>query len=89
MVVYPTIRAICKEKQKLQWTACTVKLHSNQLKPMYQYGFLVLQNHTQAMQINEENGNSQWQDSEVLELSQITKYDTFIDKLACPSYQYL
>jgi hypothetical protein len=47
---------------------------------MYQYGFLVLHNHAQAMQINQENGNTKWQDLEILELSQIGKYDSFIDK---------
>jgi hypothetical protein len=77
---YPTIRAICEQEQKLQQTACAAKICSNQLKPMYQYGFLVPWNHAQAMQIDEENGNTQWQDSEVLELSQINEYDTFIDK---------
>jgi hypothetical protein len=47
---------------------------------VYQYGFLVPRNHAQAMQIDDDNGNTQWQDSEVLELSQINEYDTFIDK---------
>ena len=35
---------------------------------------------TEPMQIDDENGNTQWRDSEVLELSQINKYDTFINK---------
>jgi hypothetical protein len=69
---YPTIKAICEQEQKLQWTACAAKICSNQLKPVYQYGFLVPWNHAQAMQIDDENGNTQWWDSEVLELSQIT-----------------
>jgi NAD(P)-dependent dehydrogenase (short-subunit alcohol dehydrogenase family) len=32
------------------------------------------------MQIDDDNGNTRWRDSEVLELSQIDEYDTFIDK---------
>jgi hypothetical protein len=77
---YPTIRAICEQEQKLQRTSCVAKICSNQLKPVYQYGFLVPRNHAQAMQIDDDNGNTQWRDSEVLELSQIDEYDTFIDK---------
>ena len=56
--LYPTIKAICEEELWLQGTACAAKLHSNQLRPIFQYGFLVHWNHTQAMQINEANGNS-------------------------------
>jgi hypothetical protein len=26
---YPTIRAICEQEQKLQWTSCAAKIHSN------------------------------------------------------------
>jgi hypothetical protein len=47
---------------------------------MYMYGFLVPQNHKQAMQLDKENGNTLWRDEEILELGQIDEYDTFIDK---------
>jgi hypothetical protein len=56
------------------------KLQSFRTKPVYMYGFLVPQNHKQAMQLDKENGNTLWRDAEILELGQIDEYDTFIDK---------
>jgi hypothetical protein len=44
------------------------------------YGFLVSQNHEQVMQFNKENGNTKWQDVELLKLTQIDDYQSFVDK---------
>ena len=44
------------------------------------FGFLVPRNHDQAVEIDEKNGNTKWQDAEKLELSQLAEYNTFEDK---------
>ena len=47
---------------------------------MYMYGFLVPRNYDQALQYDEENGNTKWFDATKLELNQIDEYKTFTDK---------
>ena len=46
-------------------------------KPRYKYGFQVPRSHEEAVFIDEKNGNTKWQDSEKLEISQLMEYDTF------------
>ena len=41
---------------------------------------MVLCNHAKAVEINQQNGNSEWQDLEALEMGQLKKYIAFIDK---------
>ncbi|MGL5917965.1 MAG: reverse transcriptase domain-containing protein, partial [Cetobacterium sp.] len=53
------------------------KLHSYRTAPFYQHGYLVPRNHEQAMELDRQNGNTKWQDSEYVELSQIVDYSTF------------
>ena len=48
-------------------------------RPKYKYGFQVPHNHQEAVLIDEREGNTKWQDSEVLEINQIKEYDTFED----------
>jgi hypothetical protein len=36
--------------------------------------------HSQAVEIDRKNENTQWQDSEKTEMEQLAKYKTFIDK---------
>ena len=54
-------------------------LRSNRLKPVYKYGFQVPRNHTEAVRIDEKNGNTRWQDAEKLEIKQLLEYDSFAD----------
>ena len=44
------------------------------------YGFLVPRDHHQAMDIDLQNGNTKWKDSEDIKLAQVDEYDTFEDK---------
>ena len=44
------------------------------------HGFLVPRDHRQAMDIDLQNGNTKWKDSEDIELAQVDEYDTFEDK---------
>ena len=77
---FPGLLTHIKNIKKLTRRVNQAKLHSFRTKPVYMYGFLVPRNHEQAMSIDERNGNTKWQDSEKLELSQIDSYDTFEDK---------
>ena len=67
-----------------------VKLHSYRTRPVYQYGVQVPRNHAQAMELDRENGNNLWRESELKELAQIDEYDTFTDlgKGAHPGKDY-
>ena len=47
--------------------------------PVYQYGYQVPRTHNEAVQIDQRNGNTKWQDAEKLELSQHENYGTFSD----------
>ncbi|KAL7455007.1 hypothetical protein ACHAWC_006593 [Mediolabrus comicus] len=56
------------------------KLHSYKNAVVYQYGVKVPRNHRQAMEYDEENGDTQWADSEKLEIEQIyEEYKSFRD----------
>ena len=45
--------------------------------PVYMFGVLVPRNHSQAMQLDEKNGNNKWREAEKLELQQVIDYKTF------------
>ena len=55
------------------------KLHSFRTKPIFMYGFQVPRHHAQAMDIDKQNGNNKWLDSERIELNQIDEYEAFQD----------
>ena len=76
----PGLKKIAKTQKRLVRAANQAKLHSFRTKPIYMYGFQVPRNHEQAMELDARNGNTKWRDSEILELSQIDDYDTFLNK---------
>lgn len=76
----PGIKKLAKTQQRMVRHANQAKLHSFRTKPVYMYGFLVPRNHQQAVEIDRENSNTKWQDSEKLELSQLQEYETFVNK---------
>ncbi len=55
------------------------KLRSNHHKPFYMHGILVPRNHTQAMQLDKENGNNNWREAEKKEIAQQQEYNTYRD----------
>ena len=71
---------MAKTEKRMIRVANQAKLKSWREKPKYMYGYLVPQNYAQAVKIDEENGNTKWQDCTKLKLAQINEYDTFIDK---------
>ena len=56
------------------------KLQSKRSTKKYMYGYEVPHNAKHAVQIDEAAGNTNWQDSMALEMSQLLDYDSFIDK---------
>ena len=46
---------------------------------VYQFGFLIPKDYKQALQLDEQNGNSKWYDATKLEMDQINEYKVFQD----------
>ena len=55
------------------------KLRSFRLAPRYKYGFEVPRNYAHAICLDEQAGNTKWQDATRLEMSQLDEYSLFID----------
>jgi hypothetical protein len=55
------------------------KLRSFNTAPKYKNGFEVPRTYSQAIKLDEKNGNTKWHDATKLELKQINDYKTFID----------
>ena len=53
------------------------KLRSYNTAPKYKYGFEVPRDYKHALQLDERNGNTRWQDATKLEMSQLDDYATF------------
>ena len=45
----------------------------------HQFGFLIPKDYKQALQLDEQNGNSKWYDATKLEMNQINEYKVFQD----------
>ena len=56
------------------------KLRSYNTAPCYKYGFEIPRTYEQALRLDKQSGNTLWGDATVLELTQIDRYVTFIDK---------
>ena len=55
------------------------KLRSYRTAPRYKYGYKVPQDYNHAVELDKRNGNTKWQDSTALEMSQLHEYKTFKD----------
>jgi len=55
------------------------KLQSYCMAPRYKYGYEVPRDYNHAVELDKHNGNTKWQDSTALEMSQLHKYRTFKD----------
>ena len=56
-----------------------VRLKNHRNRPVYKCGYQVPRNHTEAMKIDERDGNTKWADSERLETKQLADYECFKD----------
>ena len=77
---YPLLKKYAKTEKRMIRRANQAKLHSFRTKPVYMYGYQVPRNHEQAMELDRQNGNTKWRDSEKEELVCIDNYHAFIDK---------
>ena len=73
-------KRLARRQKKIVRLMNQAKLHSFRTKPIYMFGHLVPRNHDQAMKLDEDNGNKNWKNAEMLELKQIQDYKTFLDK---------
>jgi len=55
------------------------KLRSYRMAPCYKYGYEVPRDYNHAVKLDKHNGNTKWQDSTALEMSQLHEYKTFKD----------
>jgi Reverse transcriptase (RNA-dependent DNA polymerase) len=68
-----------RQEKMMLHLANQAKLHSFCTAPTYMSGHLVPRNHSQAVKIDEKNGNKRWQEAEELELTAILRYGVFND----------
>jgi hypothetical protein len=73
-------RRYAKNQKKMQRMINQAKLQSYRRDPFWKFGVLVPRTHKQAVEIDEKNGNTCWQDAEATEMRQLLEYNTFIDK---------
>ena len=73
-------RRYAKNEKKMQRMINQAKLRSYRRDPFWKFGVLVPRTHSQAIEIDEKNGNTKWQDAEATEMQQLLEYQTFIDK---------
>ena len=57
-----------------------VAIGNHRREPFWKFGVLVPRTHTQAMELDKQNGNSKWKEAEDTEKNQLLEYETFVDK---------
>ena len=73
------LSAFTKKKKIIARMANQAKLKNFRNRPIYKYGEQIPRNHAEAVWIDEQNGNTRWQDSEKLEINQLLSYNSFKD----------
>ena len=73
-------RRIAKNQKKLKRFLNQAKLASKRMAKRYQFGYEVPKSPEHALQIDKANGNTKWEDSMALEMTQLKDYDTFRDR---------
>jgi Reverse transcriptase (RNA-dependent DNA polymerase) len=71
---------IAKNEKKFTRMGNQAKLKSFHTAPKNKYGYEISRTYEQAKRIDEKIGNTFWGDTTILELNQINKYVTFINK---------
>ena len=73
-------KRIANRDQHLQRLVKQAKLRSFRVSPKYKYGFAIPRNYKEALEFDERNGNTKWQDANAMEHDQLSEYEVFIDK---------
>jgi Reverse transcriptase (RNA-dependent DNA polymerase) len=71
------LKKLLKNTKMLGRMVNQTRLKSFRNKPVYKYGAQVPRSHAEAIRIDEKNGNTNWQDAEKLEVSQLMDYQAF------------
>ena len=74
------LKHIAKNQKQLTSTINKSKIRQVRRPALYQFGFLIPKDYKQALQLDEQNGNSMWYDATKLERAQINEYKVFQDR---------
>ena len=73
------LKHIAKNQKHLTRTINQSKIRQVRRSAVYQFGFLIPKDYKQALQLDEQNGNSKWYDATKLEMDQINESKVFQD----------
>ena len=73
------LKHIAKNQKQLTRAINQSKIRQVRRSAVYQFGFLIYKDYKQALQLDEQNGNSKWYDAAKLEMDQINEYKVFQD----------
>ena len=73
------LKHIGKNQKQLTRVINRSKIRQVRRSAVYQFGFLIPKDYKQALQLDEQNGNSKWYDATKLEMDQINEYEVFQD----------
>ena len=73
------LKHIAKNQKQLTRAIIQSKIRQVRRSAVYQFGFLIPKDYRQALQLDEQNGNSKWYDATKLEMDQINEYKVFQD----------
>ena len=73
------LKHIAKNQKQLTRAINISKIRQVRRSAVYQFGFLIPKDYKQALQLDEQNGNSKWNDATKLEMGQINEYMVFQD----------
>ena len=73
------LKQIDKNQKQLTRAINQSKIRQVRRSAVYQFGFLIPKDYKQALQLDEQNGNSKWYDATKLEMNQINEYKVFQD----------
>ena len=68
------LKHIAKNQKQLTRAINQSKIRQVRRSAVYQFGFLIPKDYKQALQLDEQNGNSKWYDATKLEMDQINEY---------------
>ena len=71
------LKHIAKNQEQLTRAINQSKIRQVRRSAVYQFGFLIPKDYKQALQLDEQNGNSKWYDATKLEMDQINEYKVF------------
>ena len=74
------LKKLANNSKKLMRMMNAAKRQSFKDTPIYMFGVKVPRNHEQAMQFDEDNGNTLWQEAEKKEIDQMFEYNVFDDR---------